>query len=847
MLQAAKTGDRDTVFALLSPADPRAARASRPSARPISSARRMRYTAKDLVSIGSSRGRGRADRHHRARGARRSRDRRDRVARGALADAAASRSTGAGGSTSPTTAPRRRSQARRRSAGAVLRPDARGAVLDPRHANALSGRCRSPRAVARASPDTIPADLPGDQQQALRARRRGTLRARHAEAPLAGDAQGRDRRDRPRQHARRPVPLARGRDSARGPGVDEGAGRLHARRAREAAGPRASSPTRLKQLFYYDAISAPTHRKGRYFYTRKHADKEKAIVYWKQGENGAEKVLFDPNTWSTDGTQGLGGWWPSYDGKYVAYAVKENNSDETDDARCIEVATGKDLPDVDRGHQVRGRVVDARRQGLLLHVGPAGRRRGHDRRAPGLRRGAVPQARHRPGERSGRPPGDRQPEDVPRRRHLARRPLAGRRRSSTAGTRPTCYFKDARKPNAAWQPLVKGVDATFAVDVWKDQFYVTTNDGAPRYRVFKVDPDASSSARAWKEIVPQSDATLESVEHRRRATWSLTYLRNAATELEVRDARRQARPQGRRCRRSARRAASAATPTRTPATSRTRRSPSRRSSTRPRSRPARSTSGRAIKLPIDTVELATEQVFYPSKDGTKVSMFIIHKKGTQKDGKNPTLLYGYGGFNVNMTPAFASSRAVWLERGGMYAIPNLRGGGEYGEDWHRAGMLLNKQNVFDDFIAAAEYLIKEGWTTREHLAISRRLERRPARRRGDDAAPGAVQGRGLRGAAARHGALPPVRLGQDVGPGVRLGRGPGAVQGALRVLAVPLAVDAGTRAYPAVLFDSADTTTASIRCTRASSPRSSRPRPDRRRRRSCCASSATPATAAPTW
>jgi len=125
-----------------------------------------------------------------------------------------------------------------------------------------------------------------------------------------------------------------------------------------------------------------------------------------------------------------------------------------------------------------------------------------------------------------------------------------------------------------------------------------------------------------------------------------------------------------------------------------------------------------ITLPVDTANMVTEQVFFPSKDGTKISMFIIHKKDAKKDGKAPTILYGYGGFNVNMSPGFAASRALWIEKGGVYAIPNLRGGGEYGEDWHRAGMLLNKQNVFDDFIAAAEFLQKDGWTSADHLAIS---------------------------------------------------------------------------------------------------------------------------------
>jgi prolyl oligopeptidase len=124
-----------------------------------------------------------------------------------------------------------------------------------------------------------------------------------------------------------------------------------------------------------------------------------------------------------------------------------------------------------------------------------------------------------------------------------------------------------------------------------------------------------------------------------------------------------------------------------------------------------------IKLPVNLSDVVAEQVFYPSKDGTKISMFIIHKKDLPKNGQNPTILYGYGGFTVSQTPSFSSTRALWLESGGVYAVANLRGGGEYGEDWHRAGMLLNKQNVFDDFIAAAETLQDAAWTTKEHLAI----------------------------------------------------------------------------------------------------------------------------------
>jgi prolyl oligopeptidase len=470
---------------------------------------------------------------------------------------------------------------------------------------------------------------------------------------------------------------------------------------------------RMAKLLYFDALGAPAHRKGRFFYTRKHADKEKMIVYWKQGEDGAERVLFDPNQWSSDGSKGLGGWWPTHDGRYVAYSVKEHNSDETV-TRVIDPQTGEDLPDVLPGTKYSGASWTPDGRGFYYTYVPpvAGEVTVAER--PGFAEVRFHALGSDPASDPVIYPATRNAQTfvgggISYDGHWLLATVQHGWNSSDV------YFKDARAPEGEWRTLVAGVDANFSVDVWRDRFYVLTNDGAPRYRVFAVDPAAPERA-AWREIVPESDATLEATnivgEH-----LILTYLRNAATEIEVRSL--------------------------DGAHVRSIELPPFGTSGGIAGNPDEDTGYFAftsfsepqviyrtsiatgtvsewerITLPVDTSCLVTEQVFYPSKDGTRISMFVIHHKDAKRDGTNPTILYGYGGFNVNMTPGFAASRALWIESGGVYAIPNLRGGGEYGEDWHRAGMLLAKQNVFDDFIAAAEYLAREKWTSPQHLAIS---------------------------------------------------------------------------------------------------------------------------------
>jgi prolyl oligopeptidase len=556
---------------------------------------------------------------------------------------------------------------------------------------------------------------------------------------------------------------------------------------------------RLKQVFYFDAVSAPIHRHGRYFYTRKHADKEKMIVYWKQGETGAEKVLFDPNQWSTDGSKGLGAWSPSWDGRYVAYGVREHNSDESV-THVFDIATGKDLPETIEGTKYSSASWTPDTRGFYYTwVPPIG---GNVTIAD--RPGFAEIRFHKLGTPVAGDPVVHPPTGNPGTfisGHISRDGHWLVAEIQHGWNSSDIYLQDLRKHQTGWVPLVEGVDARFAIEVWRDHFYITTDDGAPRSRVFKVDP-AHLDRASWKEIVKQSDATLEHCgivgEH-----LVLTYLRNAASEIEIHDLN------GALVRKVDLPALGSSggiagnSDEDTGYVGYT-------SFTEPQViyktsiRTGKTTEWARIKLPVDTAQLTAEQVFFPSKDGTRISMFILARKGAQRDGKNPTILNGYGGFNVSLTPGFASSRAVWLERGGVLAIPNLRGGGEYGEDWHRAGKLLVKQNVFDDFIAAAEYLIAERWTSRDHLAIQ-----------------GASNGGLLVGAAVtqRPDLFKAVLCGVPLLDMLRyhlFGSGKtwvpeyGSAEDTeqFKVLyqysPYRIAVDAGPRAYPAVLFDSAD-------------------------------------------
>ena len=470
---------------------------------------------------------------------------------------------------------------------------------------------------------------------------------------------------------------------------------------------------RLKQLYYVDSISAPYRRGTRFFYRRTHADKEKAIIYWREGEDGAEQVLLDPNKMSADGSTSLGTWNPSWDGKRVAYALKVNNSDEAT-FHVMEVATGAvSSVDVIDGAKYGHPVWTPSGDGFYYVKLPV------DPRIPVAERPGHADIRfHRIGEDPKNDAIIKEKTGNPKQFLGVDLSRDGHWLFYTVqhGWNATdVYFRDARKKAIAWTPLATGKPFLYQVEAWKDRFYIHTNEDAPRYRVFAADPKRSQR-KDWKLLVAEDkDAVLE------HATvigghLALGYLKNASSLLELRTL------DGKPVRKIALPSIGAVggfagLPEDDTAyydfNSFLRPTEIHKISIKAGS----DAVWAQVKLPIDPGPYVIDQVFYPSKDGTRISMFLVHKKDLARDGTTPFILYGYGGFNINLLPSFNSGLFPWLEAGGGYAVPNLRGGGEYGEEWHKGGMLHKKQNVFDDYIGAAEYLIKNKYTNSNKLAI----------------------------------------------------------------------------------------------------------------------------------
>jgi prolyl oligopeptidase len=473
---------------------------------------------------------------------------------------------------------------------------------------------------------------------------------------------------------------------------------------------------RLSQLLEIGSLGTPAPSKGKYFYTKREGKQNQPILYVRDGLQGKDRVVLDPNEIDKEGTTALDWWHPSRDGALVAYGLSANGSEHST-LRVRETATGKDLPD----------LIERTRACSLAWL-PDGKAFYYTRYPAA---GAVPKGeenynRHVFFHKLGDDPAkdaavfgeERKPEDWP---NVSLSPdgrwLVVEVEQGWAKTES--YFADLQEKTEGKKPfktLVEGVEAVFSATPRNDRFYVRTNDKSPRYRMFAVDP-ARPARDDWKEIIAEGKDVLESVGVVGDVLVA-DYMAKASSRLRLFD--RDGKPLN-----------DIALPTlgsvaglggewdgdevlfgfqsftAPPSIYRV-------DLKKPAEKP---TLWGEVKADVDFAAYEVEQVTYPSKDKTPITMFLAHKKGLKLDGANPTLLYGYGGFNISMTPSFNPSRFLFLESGGVLAIANLRGGGEYGEDWHKAGMLGKKQNVFDDFIAAAEWLIDNKYTNKDKLAI----------------------------------------------------------------------------------------------------------------------------------
>jgi prolyl oligopeptidase len=468
---------------------------------------------------------------------------------------------------------------------------------------------------------------------------------------------------------------------------------------------------RLSQLLTIGNIGTPQMGGNYYFYTRREGNQNQPVLYVRESLNGADRVLVDANQLAADGTVALDWWFPAEDGKYVAYGTSASGSEEST-LRIVESATGKVLPDTIERTRFASVAWTKDSSGFYYTRHP--------------KKGDVPAGEevyhvkvfyHALGSDPAKDPlifGEgRNPQDIPGvglsedGRWLLITVFEG-------WTKTEMYLQDLQS-NTPPVEMTAGKNFLYSADFFQGKLYITTNEDAPRYRVFVADA-ASPKRENWKELIRETDAVLQGVGVTGGKLFA-QYEHNATSELKLFEL-------------GGKKLADVALPAIGDVVAiggkwdRNEVFFGFQSFTVPPSiyrydlGDRKSALWAKVDAPsIDPAAYDVEQVWCKSKDGTKVPMFIVSKKGIEKNGKNPTLLTGYGGFNISLKPTFNRSMYLWMEHGGIYAVANLRGGAEFGEDWHRAGMLGKKQNVFDDFIAAGEYLIAQKYTDRDHLAI----------------------------------------------------------------------------------------------------------------------------------
>lgn len=481
---------------------------------------------------------------------------------------------------------------------------------------------------------------------------------------------------------------------------------------------------RVTKLWNYEKYGMPFKEGDRYFYFKNDGLQNQSVLYTLTSLDAEPTVLLDPNTLSEDGTIALSNLTISEDGKLMAYGLSTSGSDWKE-WKVREIETGKDREDYIKWVKFSGASWTHDNQGFFYS------RYDEPNEATKLEdinyyhklyyhKLGTPQSEdiliyHRPDEKEWMF-GAGVTEDG---RYLIISISRG------ADPKNLIFYKDLQTPDAPIVELISEFEASYSfIDNDGSLFWISTDLDAPRGRLIAIDinnppsPPLSKGGiqGGWKEILPQAEETLERVGILNNQ-FVADYLKDARSSIKIFDlngslVREVELPGigsagGFSGKRYDTETFYAFTGFTTPATI-----------YRYNMVTGENTIFRQPNVDFNPAEYETKQVFYKSKDGTQIPMFITHKKGLSLDGNNPTYLYGYGGFNVSLTPSFSVSRLVWMEMGGVYAVPNLRGGGEYGEEWHQAGTKLNKQNVFDDFIAAAEWLIENKYTKPEKLAIA---------------------------------------------------------------------------------------------------------------------------------
>jgi prolyl oligopeptidase len=471
---------------------------------------------------------------------------------------------------------------------------------------------------------------------------------------------------------------------------------------------------RLTELWDYEKYGSPFKTGGRYFYFHNTGLQNQSVLFTMDTLDGPPRVLLDPNTWSPDGTVALAGTAPSDDGRYLAYGIQDGGSDWRT-WRILELASGKLLDDELKWVKFSG--VSWTRDGSGLFYSRYDEPR-DDAKFQTLNlnqkiffhRVGTPQAQDvlvycRPDQ----PEWGFQTTVTEDGDYLVITVWKG------TDDKYRILYKDLREPYGMPIELVDNFDHEFTF-VGNDgtTFYFKSDLDAPRRRLLAIDI-RQPGRDAWKEIIPQADNVLTSVSFVGNL-FAAQYLKDARTQVLLYS------PAGELVQEvelpgigTADGFGGKRTDTETFYTFSSFAVPPSIYRLDLITRTSRLLRRAEVKFNPD--DYVTEQVFFTSKDGTRVPMFLTYKKGTPRDGAQPTLLYGYGGFNIPLTPSFSVSRVAWMELGGTYAVANLRGGGEYGEAWHRAGTKLNKQNVFDDFTAAAQWLIDNKVTNSSRLAI----------------------------------------------------------------------------------------------------------------------------------